>query len=534
MIDYHIHDEYDGDSRTDVSRTGSTRIGTRKYDAYKDRNPPLQPPPRRRDFEYDDEVRDDFRYRDEDEIERDDGIPTTNNKKKSFFSLSSSKSASKSSKATSKSSFLPTSFLKRKGTEDEKTKQDLNDNDNNINKKNNNRRRMNQPSIKAQEEDTYNKQESENDNKTTSYNPIDYKFPSKAMSSSSLSSSTRITNNNDDDDQLPQTGWDSTATKMKPDEIQRRGEKRGNYRNQQDDNRIQQRQPPPKNYYANPRKDAVSRYTSTKMGKIKLSLSSASIGGMAGAFIGKSMLNNGKLCALIFGFLFWFMSTFLRNAYGEMSRSLGLTMIFLLSRTRNVRKRYKTGCHVKAICRIGRGGRVPFPPILDDENGNEGAENPWKYTPQSDQDPDFDMIKSLICIALVGSFCGGNVPLIPTWIGSASGAAALAFMGIGKNARGDLIRTMGMRVVALVGETMDINEELNVGRKVAVVAGKLLDKALILDRKHRIKDRVFSGVSWAYEKISSTVNNAKDDMGEEESVIDTKYRDRRQPEGRKR
>jgi hypothetical protein len=108
------------------------------------------------------------------------------------------------------------------------------------------------------------------------------------------------------------------------------------------------------------------------------------------------------------------------------------------------------------------------------------------------------------------------VPLIPTWMGSTAGAATLAFMGIGKNPRGDLIRTMGMRVVATLGEAMDINAELRVAKKVSVVAGKLLDKALILDRKHRIKDRVFRGVSWAYEKINSTVRNVQDDMNKDD------------------
>jgi len=141
-------------------------------------------------------------------------------------------------------------------------------------------------------------------------------------------------------------------------------------------------------------------------------------------------------------------------------------------------------------------------------------ENPWKYVPQERGDPDFEMIKALLCMVLIGSFCGGNVPLIPTWMGSAGGAAAFAMFGIAKNARGDLIRTMGMRVVALVGEALRINSDLDVARKVGRVAGRIFDKMMILDRKHKIKDRITQGASWAYERVSSTASRVKDDMQE--------------------
>lgn len=338
---------------------------------------------------------------------------------------------------------------------------------------------------------------------TTTYNPIDYQFPSLDIASKQKNDER---GKNDDDISLPETGW-----------------KRDNDIRDNDIDNDPQSSSARRNNFANPRKDAIAHYTSTKMGKMKLALSYTTCGGLFGTFLGKSIVGHGKQSAIIFAFLFWFIGTFLRDAYGEMVRSVALAFIFLLNRTRSVRRRYRTGIHLKSICRLGGGGRAPFPPIT----GEDGIENMWKYVPQYNDDPEFDMIKSLICLVVIGSFCGGNIPLIPTWIGSMAGAATFAFMGISKNARGDLMRTMGMRVVALAGEAIDINAELKIARKVSVVAGKLLDKALILDRKHRIKDKLVSGASWVYDKVSATVSNVQNDMNQEEDEVNPDRRRRR-------
>lgn len=319
------------------------------------------------------------------------------------------------------------------------------------------------------------------------YNPIDYKFPSRSKAAPSSSS------NDASDEYLPETG-EASADQEELLEEGKGGDDKNNF------NRRSMPQ------YASARQDAVARYSSTHFGKVKLGVASFSVGGAVGGFVGQSLMSQGKMMALVFGFIFWCMSI-LRNDYGEMSRSLGLGVIFLIRRTTAVRRRYRTGVHIRGMCRLGN--RKPFPPAMEGEE-----ENPWKYVPQERGDPDFEMIKALLCMVLIGSFCGGNVPLIPTWMGSAGGAAAFAMFGIAKNARGDLIRTMGMRVVALVGEALRINSDLDVARKVGRVAGRIFDKMMILDRKHKIKDRITQGASWAYERVSSTASRVKDDMQE--------------------
>jgi len=348
------------------------------------------------------------------------------------------------------------------------------------------------------------------------YNPIDYKFPSRSKTAPSSSS------NDAPDEDLPETGEGPDYQEELLEEA-----------TGGDDKHNANRRPMPQ--YASARQDATARYSSTHFGKVKLGMASFSVGGAVGGFVGQSLLSQGKMMALVFGFIFWCMSI-LRNDYGEMSRSLGLGMIFLIKRTKAVRRRYRTGVHIRGMCRLGN--RTPFPPTMEGEE-----ENPWKYVPQARDDPDFEMIKALLCMVVIGSFCGGNVPLIPTWMGSAGGAAAFAVFGIAKNARGDLIRTMGMRVVALVGEALRINSDLDVARKVGRVGGRVFDKMMILDRKHRIKDRITQGASWAYDRASNTASRVKEDMqegkegdrGREEEDRDDRYRRERdddRPRGR--
>lgn len=74
---------------------------------------------------------------------------------------------------------------------------------------------------------------------------------------------------------------------------------------------------------------------------------------------------------------------------------------------------------------------------------------------------------------------------------------------------------MGMRVVALCYEMLGINTELDIVRKGGVVTGKILDKLFILDRKHRIKDRMIAGLTFAYHQIYNQINKAQTEMQEE-------------------
>ena len=201
-----------------------------------------------------------------------------------------------------------------------------------------------------------------------------------------------------------------------------------------------------------------------------------------------------------------FFAGFLRNDYGELSRALGLAFVFTLQRTTSVRKDFPTLVHIKAL--IGQGPRKPFPPV-------DAESSPWRYEPIYEDDPDFKMTYVLLAMALVGSFCGGNVPLLPQWMGGIIGAVAFASFTQGSNAQGDIGRTMGMRLVALVKVVTSINSELRILGKAATVGGLIFDKMMILDRKHRVKDKFVAIFKFAYDKVARTADLVQEDIKED-------------------
>lgn len=184
-----------------------------------------------------------------------------------------------------------------------------------------------------------------------------------------------------------------------------------------------------------------------------------------------------------------------RNPYGELMRALGMAFILVLSRTTRIRTTYPS--HKYLLACVGLQPRRPFPPA---------TRSPWRYTPRRLEDPEFHMWYTIIAMTLVGSACGGNLPLIPTWLGALAGAGLLAFGTTLSSARGDLCRCMGMRVVQLSTELWDIQGDLRLWPKLGMASSQLLDKLLILDRKHKIKDRLVTVVSKIYEQVQSSTS----------------------------
>jgi hypothetical protein len=251
--------------------------------------------------------------------------------------------------------------------------------------------------------------------------------------------------------------------------------------------------------FATPRQDAFSRYMSTWRGRLILRSSSFVVGWIVGNYVNQSLFRIRHF-PLIIAMIFWIL-TYLRNPYGELVKALGLTVISVAQRTIPIRSRYPTWPHVRAS--VGLGPRRPFPRNQDFQKSREIS---YLYT--------------LIAMALVGSAAGGNLPLIPTWMGALMGAAVLVTGCTLRSARGDLCRSMGMRLVAVVEELTDINSELRVIPKAGVVAGKILDKILILDRKHSIKDRIAQGLTFLFDQVANAtgrMDRRRDDSDREES-----------------
>jgi hypothetical protein len=192
-------------------------------------------------------------------------------------------------------------------------------------------------------------------------------------------------------------------------------------------------------------RDIVTRYISTKRGRIVVSTSAYVVGMGLGASIGKAlpMLPSAQkihpstqlVVPTAFGLLFVLVS-FTRGAYGELIRAMALSMVLLLQRTTRIRKLYPTMDHIKSLLKAGP--RRPFPPAqrIDTEDGTiQYDDNPWAYKPLYVDDVEFRMLPSLIAMIFIGTVCGGTLPILPTWIGALLGAVVFASFTTMRNAR---------------------------------------------------------------------------------------------------
>lgn len=232
--------------------------------------------------------------------------------------------------------------------------------------------------------------------------------------------------------------------------------------------------------FASARRDPVTLFQSTLQGRVLLFASASSTGALLSAFLLHGWWHPGAL-AFSIGYL-------LRGAFGDCVRSLALAMLWTVQRSRMVWKEYPTWRHIKACVRAGP--RRPYPP----------ASNPWNYQP-SPNSPSFNMMYTLISIAIVGSTVGGNVPLVPKWLGGLLGAGFFAYLATRPSALGDLVRAAGMRVVGLLQELWQVAMELRLRQQLMVFAVRLFDRIMFLDSQHRIRDRVTAGATLFYQQV---------------------------------
>lgn len=249
-----------------------------------------------------------------------------------------------------------------------------------------------------------------------------------------------------------------------------------------------------------PRQDAITNYMITRKGAMTIRSSCVLVGYVLGAVVGQSLFSNAKMIGTVMATLFFILS-FFRSSYGELVRALGLALILAMKQTSAIRRMYPTWPYVKAS--LGLQKRTPFPPCA----------NPWTYRPmENSDDPDFSMLYTMIAMTLVGTTIGGTLPLIPTWIGGTLGSVTFAAATTLQDARGDVCRTMGARLVALAHVFVDVNAELKLLSKTMVVTSKIVDKIFILDRKHKIKDKVVAGATLLYERVSGMAKQVQKDI----------------------
>lgn len=215
------------------------------------------------------------------------------------------------------------------------------------------------------------------------------------------------------------------------------------------------------------------------------------------------------------GVAIFFIGSFFRTPFGELVRALGLSLILVLQRTSNVRKTYPTWPYMRAAIGATKRNLRPFPP----------SRGLWSYEPRKPGDVNFSMLYSILAMSFVGSFCGGSVPLLPTWMGSLAGAGIFAFGCTLSSAKGDLCRTMGMRIIAVLQELWNVQTDLRIIPKAAVVTSQIIDKMMVFDRKHRVKDRFLALVTRAYDQVTQSTSEMQDNQDNQRSPPPTSRRE---------
>eukprot|EP00752_Nemacystus_decipiens_P009365 g8369.t1 len=168
--------------------------------------------------------------------------------------------------------------------------------------------------------------------------------------------------------------------------------------------------------------------------------------------------------------------------------------------------------------------RRPFPP----------AENPWKYkradalaeleeagvADDGDLPAEFSMAKSLLSVAFLGGFAGYLVSqfpfvFLPTFMLALGGGGFLAYVATTRNARGDLTRLLGMRMVAFLGLISEINSDVALlFTKAQMVGGICFSKAMFWDSKYHIKDRVVVMLANLYAAVAKLVGRVQREAGD--------------------
>ena len=263
--------------------------------------------------------------------------------------------------------------------------------------------------------------------------------------------------------------------------------------------------------------DPVARYMSqSRWHRYTVYFWASCLGAAMGGYVGQSILNQIHPAAPIGAIVFGCTSAWTRrnNPYGELTRAAGLAFWLTVKEWHRIRRvEYPTTPNIRALLQLRP--RKPFPPRRSDDNDDERNENIWNYRPEYDDDVPFEMASSLLCLSMVGFALGGSIasstPLVPSWMGALGGAATLAILTTRRDARGDLCRIAGMRLRRTLGAAWTVcTQEVPLPHHTGIVAREILDKLLILDRQHRLRDRLTTFLSQFIQFIQRLVRQRQE------------------------
>lgn len=225
--------------------------------------------------------------------------------------------------------------------------------------------------------------------------------------------------------------------------------------------------------------DPVELYCTRFAGKLAVTLAAGVVGSGMGLALSASAFHRPGTFALGGLGLGVFLSL-LKNDFGDLFRALGLLLIYLLERQRQVGQAYSALGQLRPMVRLAP--RRPFPPV----------ENPWAYVRASPSDIEFSMTKTLVAVVFVGALYGYllasaiSLFFLPAWLLALIGGGIGGYTATLRDGRGDMVRCLGMKLVAFFGLIKAVEEELSVWLKLGKVCHISYGHAAKFDERWKI------------------------------------------------
>lgn len=240
--------------------------------------------------------------------------------------------------------------------------------------------------------------------------------------------------------------------------------------------------------------DLVEVYVRSAKGRAVVTIGSTAVGTALGAAISESTVRQTRFLALAGGCIGLIMS-FAQGAFGDLFRALGLGVLLSLKRSHRVSVLYPMWPQLRAALHFGP--RAPFPPTA-------AVESPWKYR-AGERGLVFSMTKSMLAVAFVGGAIGyilsRLIIFLPDVLAALAVGGAAAYLATRSSAGGDLVRLLGMRVVALASVIAGVDDDVGAWDKASVVGSMCFSKLIAWDRKYQVTRKLTallaSLIAWA-------------------------------------
>ena len=147
---------------------------------------------------------------------------------------------------------------------------------------------------------------------------------------------------------------------------------------------------------------------------------------------------------------------------------------------------------------------------------------PFLYPSLSSSDIEFSMTKTLVAVVFVGALYGYllasaiSLFFLPAWLLALTGGGIGGYTATLRDGRGDMVRCLGMKLVAFFGLIKAVEEELSVWRKLGKVCHISYGHAAKFDERWKVREKLWRVGGWVSGKLTKEAERVRGDRMEGE------------------